>query len=640
MVSNVPGEIAVDHPVSFGRQSWPLARLAHVAIAGGLGLLALLVVTVSLTSASSAVTGPDIVVTGLRVVTISAQQATIAVTVTNQGISATVGPDSTGWFGTDLYVKPAGDPPPSGPSDRYLGACPTPTNYCPSDIRWDLYRVTKYPGGAGLAPGESWVLTYTYPLSAGSEYWLYVQADPFWGERGDPDPMLVFGSSPHGRIVEDDEANNIFGPAVVDLTIKQVFLPLVMHDYDTTLPPFGIQMYGSISASNGFTRVVESGAKWVRLPALWKDIEPVNTTPENYNWAAFDASVQTAAISDVHLILTIDHNPAWAAARLSGPVSNTADLQEFVGALVARYPQVEYWEFYNEPDNKNFFGFNGAGYAAMLGSVYPVVKSSNANAKVVMGGLALDWFTENGGPFDSGFLVDVLSNCAGVCFDVANFHYYPAFRYVWEAYGHDIVGKATYVRQVLAAHGFDRPLINTETTWPAGTVWGSPELQARYVAKVYVRGFAAGLPLTNWYALTDADSANPGLLAPGLTPRPAFTAYQTLTSLMSRARFVRAISSTETGSAHIEGYEFSVPGSGGRKRLDVYWYDCPSMYVVGLPSDCSDVAPLEIGASQVAVIGKLGVQLILKDADDGQVDGQISLPGGVGSSPIYIDYKP
>ncbi len=668
-------ETTVDHPVSFGRQSWLLSRLAHVAIAGSLGMLALLVMTVHLTSASSAsdtrrdasiqsrddslsktqggfesdpsdravghtviVSGPDIVVAGLHVVSTSAQQATIVVTVTNQGISATVGPDNTGWFGTDLYVKPVGDPPPSGPGDRYLGACPTPTNYCPWDIRWDLYRITKYSEGEGLAPGESWVLTYTYPLSAGTEYWLYVQADTFWGERGDPD--LLFGSSLHGRIVEDDEANNIFGPALVDLTIKRVFLPLAMHDYDATLPPFAIQMYGGISASNGFTRVVESGARWVRLPVLWSSIEPFNTTPENYNWAAVDASVQTATSSDVHLILTIDYNPSWAAAQQSGPVYNPADLQELVGALVARYPQVEYWEFYNEPDGLNRFANNGAGYAAMLQSVYPVVKAANSNAKVVMGGLAMDWFTEDGGPFDSGFLVDVLSNCAGVCFDVANFHYYPAFRHVWEAYGHDIIGKATYMRQVLAAHGFDRPLINTEAGWPAGSVWGSPELQARYVTKVYVRGFAAGLPLTNWYALTDADSSSPGLLAPGLTPRPAFMAYQTLTSLMSRARFVRAISSTVTGSAQIEGYEFSVPGSGSRKRLDVYWYDCPSMYVVGLPSDCGEVAPLDIGASQIAVIDKLGVRLILNDADDGLLDGRIALPGGVGSSPIYIDYQP
>jgi hypothetical protein len=621
-------------------------------MASGLGLLALLFVPVHLTAASSpvqpgesdntsVVSGPDIAVTGLRVVSISAQQATIVVTVTNQGISATIGPDSTGWFGTDLYVKPAGDPPPSGPSDRYLGACPTPTNYCPSDIRWDLYRVTKYPGGAGLAPGESWVLTYTYPLSAGSEYWLYVQADPFWGERGDPDPMLVFGSSPHGRIVEVDEANNIFGPVLVDLTVKQVLLPAVMDGYDPTLPPFAIQMYGSIDASNGFTRVVESGAKWVRLPVLWRNIEPANTTPANYNWSALDASVQTATASDVHLILTIDYNPSWAAALESGPVYNPADLQEFVGALVARYPQVDYWEFYNEPDSLNRFANNGAGYAAMLQSVYPVVKAANPNAKVVMGGVAMDWFIENGGLFDSNFLEEVLSHCSGACFDIANFHYYPVFRHVWESYGRGIIGKANRVRQVLAAYGYNRPVICTEASWAAGAQWGSPELQARYVPKVYVRSYAAGLLMTSWFALTDADLSDPGLLGPGLVPRPSYAAYRTLTSRLRGARFVRAIPSSETGSARLEGYEFSVPGAGGRKRLDVYWYDCPSLVVPGyLPSDCSNTAPLKINASSIAKTDKLGATVILRDADDGQVDGRVTIPGGVDTNPIYIDYAP
>jgi len=430
--------------------------------------------------------------------------------------------------------------------------------------------------------------------------------------------------------------------AVAYRDVYQIHLPVVMQDYDAAIPPFAVQMYGSIGASTGLTQAVAAGVKWIRVPVVWSDIEPVNTTPDNYHWSSLDASFQAAWQAGIHLIFTIDANPSWAARWSSGPVSNTADLQEFVGAVVARYPGVEYWEFYNEPDRVGRFGLNGAGYAAMLQSVYPTVKSANPSAKVVIGGVAMDWFIEDGGPFDQHFLEDVLSNCAGPCFDVANFHYYPGYRDRWEPYGRDIIGKAAYVRQILASRGYERPVINTEAGWPAGTISGSPELSARYVPKLYARTFAAGLALTNWYAMLDTDSSLPGLLDSNMTPRLAYTAYQTLTSLTSFARYVRAIPPAETGSAQIEGYQFTVPGTSGRKRLDVYWYDCPSMYnyVTGYPTDCTNVAPLVVNASRIAVIDKMGARVILNDADDGLTDGKIAIPGGVGSSPIYVDYAP
>jgi len=172
--------------------------------------------------------GADLAITAMRLVGQSAGQATVAVTLTNQGVEPTLGPGGAGWFGADLYVKPVGGSPPFGPGDRYLGYCPAPGNYCPGSERADLYRVTKVYDGGGLAPGESWVLTYTFVLSAGSRYWVYAQADTFWGANGDPDPTL-FGSSEHGRIVEVNELNNISSRLEVQVHWK-VYLPLVVKN--------------------------------------------------------------------------------------------------------------------------------------------------------------------------------------------------------------------------------------------------------------------------------------------------------------------------------------------------------------------------------------------------------------------------
>ncbi|HEY4691662.1 MAG TPA: hypothetical protein VIK33_20305 [Anaerolineae bacterium] len=177
-------------------------------------------------SDTDVVAGPDLAVTGMRLVSRSGLRVTIAVTVTNEGKDATQGPPATGgWFGSDLYVKSVGDPPPYGPGDRYLGVCPTPTNYCPSDLRPDLYRITKSYGGEGLAPGESTTLMYTYELPAEDVYWLYAQADTFWGQG-----TSEFGTSANGRIVEGDESNNIYGPLIIDVSDFRVFLPAVLKN--------------------------------------------------------------------------------------------------------------------------------------------------------------------------------------------------------------------------------------------------------------------------------------------------------------------------------------------------------------------------------------------------------------------------
>ena len=421
-----------------------------------------------------------------------------------------------------------------------------------------------------------------------------------------------------------------------DRMMYKARLPIIMQDYDTTPPPFAIQMYGDIRPTTDFTRVVESGAKWVRLQVYWAYIEPSNTTPDHYNWAALDASVQTAMAADINLILTIEGNPSWAAASACGPVYNLADLQEFVGALVARYPKVQYWELYNEPDGKSCFGGHGADYVAVLKAVYPSVKAANSSAMVVMGGLALDWFYQgDDGVFDRYFLRDVVANCSGPCFDVANFHFYPKFRKVWEGYGRDIVGKANYVRQVITSQGYDRPVICTETSWPTVGVWGGDSPQARYAPKSYARGLAAGLGVVNWYAWRDSDISNTGLLKWDGTPRWAYYTYQAVADLLQSARYVRTIPSLETGSAQIEGYQFSVPGSGGRKRLDIYWYDCPSMYASLQPTDCSEAATLTINSNRIAKIDMNGSRTILNGAG-----GHVSIPGGVNTYPIYIDYDP
>jgi uncharacterized repeat protein (TIGR01451 family) len=169
--------------------------------------------------------GADLAVTGASYSPSSlapGRPITVVVTVENRGLDVALGPDAAGWFGTDLYLKPANAPAPVNPGDRYLGACPTSTNFCPSTVRYD--RIGYYQGG-GLAPGQTTTITFTTKLEGGGTQWLYLQADTFWGQNGDPDPTM-FGSSAHGRIFEPIESNYIYGPIAIFVNAN-VYLPLI-----------------------------------------------------------------------------------------------------------------------------------------------------------------------------------------------------------------------------------------------------------------------------------------------------------------------------------------------------------------------------------------------------------------------------
>jgi uncharacterized repeat protein (TIGR01451 family) len=171
--------------------------------------------------------GPDIEVQQLKSPTffVTKKNFTVQAVVANSGFANTRGPDGTGWFGVDLYVKKIGEPPPSGPPDRYLGACPTTDNPCPSAIRWEQYKGAPDPNNLNLPLPANELVTVTYQISVPVEgiYWLYLQADTYWNDPG----QAWVGVPAHGRIFEGNEVNNIYGPFVMAIGQYKILLPLV-----------------------------------------------------------------------------------------------------------------------------------------------------------------------------------------------------------------------------------------------------------------------------------------------------------------------------------------------------------------------------------------------------------------------------
>lgn len=441
---------------------------------------------------------------------------------------------------------------------------------------------------------------------------------------------------------------------------QKLYLPLVTKNANVLPPLFGVQTYGSTAPSNPYVPfLLESNASWVRVPIRWSAVEPNYSNPPSYDWSTVDSALAVAAQGSPWIIATIEYAPSWAADSPRAPIypSQLPAFARFVEALVERYdgdgnqdapgnPVVKYWEFYNEPDSSSDYwipgwGNNGAAYAQMLQTVYPAVKRANSRAQVVFGGIAYDWwYAADGGPgpFVESFLDDVLQAGGGPFFDVMNFHSYPGFWRRWTDDGSSgLYEKAQAVRNKLLSYNLDKPLIITEAGWHSTnepTAPSSPEQQARYVVELFVESMAADLDVMIWWMLFDpGDNYANGLVttAPSPLPKPSLSAYKTIVSQLSEAKFVRTLATPPTvfnddGTVHsMDAYEFH--DAANRRTIYVAWMN---------PVNGTVTWPLRLAAHQGTMRNIYGtVTGTVVDADDGAVDGMITIP--VSSQPVYVE---
>jgi hypothetical protein len=458
---------------------------------------------------------------------------------------------------------------------------------------------------------------------------------------------LVAGSQAYSTSLDDVVASWDTGSAEPSQSYPhKQFLPLIAGKGGSALEaPFGVHIYGRepIVAS----RTYEAGARWVRIPFHWDYIEPENTTPENYRWsAALEEQLADLSTKNVRVILMLHFNPSWAATYSGGPIdlAPMSELVEFMTASVARYGappyNVKHWEIYNEPDNSweyyaekgyGYFGHNPQGYVDILSAIYGPIKAIDPNAKVVFGGLSHDWLDtdEYPGPFVEDFVDNVLLLGGGDYFDVMNFHYYATSHIRWDQYGQGIIGKATHLRDKLAAQGVvDKPFICTEAgMWSSeySDPPGSDELQSRYVGQLFARSAAADLEFTIWFKLVDSPQVGAtlyGLTNADYSPKPAFNAFQTASAQMTTAAFVRTLDPSETGSEESEAYAFL--SHDGTTNIFVAWTN-------------DDLAhDLRVATDDLVAVDMFGAENPISDGDDGVVDGYVTVT--LGPNPQYLRF--
>jgi hypothetical protein len=463
-------------------------------------------------------------------------------------------------------------------------------------------------------------------------------------------PAAAQSASPDSSTTSDSPPVDLNSPALT----YRVRLPLVSNSSSSIPTAFGVQLYSSpTDASAALPLAAQAHVSWIRWPISWASVESSNTTPDNYQFAWLDTQILAFRQSGLNLIINIQGNPSWAATYPGGPIDkvNIKEFADVMGALAERYdgdgwhdapgsPVVDYWEFYNEPDNgsitsgeqgQGYWGHNGVKYAQMLCAVYPAMKAASPRVQVALGGIAYDWFEEDGGPFVRRFLDDVLTAGGGQCLDVMNFHYYPAFEAKWATYGPGLNGKANFLRSLLESYGLrGLPMIVTEAghhsnnypDWPS-----TPEIQAGYVVKLFTQSLAASLKVMIWWTWSDYEiyqyawGAN-GLLDRNLQPKLSYYAFQTAATQLGHAFFQRILSSSELGGADVQGYLFE-----RATPLYVLWANGQASASVSLPGRSARV--IDYVGNTVAVV---------TDGADGHTDSKVRIT--VNSSPVYVEVTP
>jgi hypothetical protein len=194
--------------------------------------------------------------------------------------------------------------------------------------------------------------------------------------------------------------------ATVALLVACVVVGCVVGGHSAGSTPDGSRLrigmsYGNslLAASDGdlaqtLDDAVTLGAHWIRFDMSWGDVQP--TAGDQYAWAGFDRLVAEGTRRGLKPIPILGYTPAWA--RPAGCVSDKCapadpgQFARFAGAAAQRFAKVgvDTWEIWNEPNSAGFWqpAVDPDAYSRMLKLATQAIRSSDAKATILLGGLA------------------------------------------------------------------------------------------------------------------------------------------------------------------------------------------------------------------------------------------------------------
>ncbi len=288
------------------------------------------------------------------------------------------------------------------------------------------------------------------------------------------------------------------------------------------------------------------GVHWVRVFAVWNDLEPARGALAQ-NWLAEYDHLLSTLPKGSRVIIDLVGTPPWesGSGAANVPPRNPADYASILHTIAQRWAgKVAAYEIWNEEDAPLWWagGPDPTAYVRLLQASYTAVKSADPNAAVVLGGL-----TGN----DYNFLQSVYQAGGKGYFDAIGVHTDTACNtsspdlVLRDANGRLDPDSFLGYREVHAtevANGDDKPIWMTEASWRtpavtcaegmfAGQGLGgiSEDQQATYLSEAYhCLSEDPYVQVALWFPIVDDGRVTSGLLRSDLSPKPSYAAMRSI----------------------------------------------------------------------------------------------------------------
>ena len=260
-------------------------------------------------------------------------------------------------------------------------------------------------------------------------------------------------------------------------------------------------------------------APWPTIPfasfRLWSipDWFQINGMPgQQYNWKAIDLFLDLAEEHKVNVLYTMGHTPRWASSdpddrgcppayspggcdppkdlNSDGSGSNQA-FRDFVTALAKHAKgRIQNYEGWNEPEGNQWRGSQQQ-LVRMAKDMNSIVKEIDPSANILTPACL-------GAPRDNARCLDEFLRAGGGQYvDVISFH-----GYLWPKppVPERIVDLVQALHEVMDRNGqSSKPLWDTEGGWGRREEYPNPDLQAAFLARMYLLQWSLGVERFYWF---------------------------------------------------------------------------------------------------------------------------------------------
>ena len=366
----------------------------------------------------------------------------------------------------------------------------------------------------------------------------------------------------------------------------------------------------------------DAGVSWVRRDISWKQVEPNVGT---FDFTSADAVVDAELAAGIQVLAILNYGHPEYTANSGGnshyPPDDLNDFGTYVRETVTHFSdRIDVWEIWNEPNFSTFWlpSPDPVAYGNLVKIAINEIQQADPNAQIMLGGMLgnLDPFSYGGKAW--GFLEEVLAAHPGLLddIDILSIHPYTWLQYVEPEVASNIVSSYQIgfiemiedCRNIATQAGHpDMPIWATEMGWHTAiqaqvTLGVTESLQADLWVRSCVLSIANGVEKVFPYTysdgsgdLTDKEShfgmveylANAGGSTLPHNPKPAYYAYQTMTTLLAQCGFDKDLRDEMGLLPTTYAYRFNVTGSD--KKIIVAWS------IASLPGILSlDAAPQKI----------------------------------------------